>query len=91
MCSSARIGKSGEFDFSRAFRLNPDVGDYKNLVKCDKRLFEGLKSLNENDFTLKTKGYLTKTEVHAVMSRRDKIIAYFQKLIAQKGEQEVFY
>jgi hypothetical protein len=26
-----------------------------------------------------------------VMARRDKIVAQFQKLIAQKGEQEVLY
>jgi len=78
-------------DFSRAFRLNEDVGSYKNLVKCDRQLFEKLKALNENDLALKTKGFLTKTEVHAVMKRRDKIVAYFEKLAAQKGDKEVFY
>jgi hypothetical protein len=78
-------------DFSRAFRLNQDVGDYKNLVKCDKQLLEKLKALQENELALKTKGFLTKPEVHAVMVRRDKIVAYFEKLIAQKGQQEVLY
>jgi hypothetical protein len=29
--------------------------------------------------------------VKAVMARRDKIVAYFQKLIAEKGENEVLY
>jgi hypothetical protein len=29
--------------------------------------------------------------VKAVMERRDKIVAYFQKLIAEKGEDKVLY
>jgi hypothetical protein len=39
----------------------------------------------------KTKRYLTKDEVKAVMARRDKIVAQFQKLISEKGEKEVLY
>ncbi len=39
----------------------------------------------------KTKHYLAKDEVEAVMARRDKIVAQFQKLISEKGEKEVLY
>jgi hypothetical protein len=78
-------------DFSRAFRLSKDLKDPKDLVRCDRQLFERLKALNETQLTQKTKNYLTKTEVQSVMARRDKIIAYFQQLIAQKGESEILY
>jgi hypothetical protein len=78
-------------DFSRAFRLSKDLKNSNNLVKCDRQLFEKLKTLTEADVLQKTKGYLTKPEAQAVMARRDKIVAYFQKLIAQKGESEVLY
>jgi hypothetical protein len=78
-------------DFSRAFRLSKDVKSTANLVKCDRQLLEKLKTLTESDVLQKTKNYLTKPEVQAVMARRDKIVAYFQKLIAQKGESEVLY
>ena len=78
-------------DFSRAFRLSKDVKSNPNLVRCDRQLFEKLKTLNEADVLAKTKNYLTKPEVQAVMARRDKIVAYFQKLIAQKGESEILY
>jgi hypothetical protein len=78
-------------DFSRAFRLSKDVRDIKNLVMCDRTLLEKLKALNEMDVTLKTKNFLNKAEVQAVMARRDKIVDIFQKLIAQKGENEVLY
>src|SRR5467141_3684062 len=78
-------------DFSRAFRRNKDLRGPKNLVKCDRQLFEKLKALKAEELTEKTKHYLTKDEVNGVMARRDKIVATFQTLIAEKGENEVLY
>jgi len=78
-------------DFSRAFRSSKDLQAPKDLVKCDRQLFERLKALKADELTEKTKRYLTKTEVNAVMARRDKIVARFQRLIAEKGENEVLY
>jgi hypothetical protein len=78
-------------DFTRAFRLSKDLKDPKDLVRCDRQLLEKLKALDANAVTEKTNHYLTKDEVKAVMARRDKIVAQFQKLIAEKGEGEVLY
>ena len=78
-------------DFTRAFRLNKDPKDPKDLVRCDRQLFAHLKALDANALTEKTKGYLNKDEVKAVMARRDKIVAQFQKMIGEKGENAVLY
>ena len=78
-------------DFSRAFRTNKDLRGSKNLVKCDRQLFEKLKALDANELAGSTKLYLSKDEVKAVMARRDKIVAQFQKMISEKGESEVLY
>jgi hypothetical protein len=78
-------------DFSRAFRTSKDLREPKNLVKCDRQLFEKLKTLKADELTEKTKRYLTKPEVNGVMARRDKIVATFEALIAEKGENEVLY
>src|SRR5947208_10527661 len=79
-------------DFTRAFRLYKDLKDPKaNLVRCDHQLLERLKALNGDEVAERTKHYLTKDEVKAVMARRDKIVEYFQKLISEKGENEVLY
>ncbi len=84
--------KIWRIDFGRAFRLNKELKDpAKELVRCDRQLLERLKTLDANALTEKTKGYLTKDEVKGVMARRDKIVAQFQKLIAEKGENEVLY
>lgn len=78
-------------DFTRAFRWTKDLRAPKNLVKCDRQLFEKLKALKADELASKTKGYLNKDEVKGVMARRDKIIAIFQALIDEKGEKEVLY
>jgi hypothetical protein len=78
-------------DFSRAFRLSKDLRNPGDLVRCDRQLLEKLKALDGNELTERTKHYLTKDEVKALMARRDKIVATFQKLIAEKGENEVLY
>ena len=78
-------------DFSRAFRLYKDLRNSKDLVRCDRSLFEKLKTLDANELAAKTKGYLSKDEVKAVMARRDKIVSQFQEMISEKGEKEVLY
>jgi hypothetical protein len=78
-------------DFSRAFRKSKDLRGEKNLVKCDRQLFEKLKALKAAEVAERTRRYLTKDEVNGVMARRDKIVAKFNSLIAQKGEKEILY
>jgi hypothetical protein len=78
-------------DFTRAFRQNKELRNPNDLVRCNRQLFEKLKALDVNTVTEATKHYLNKSEVSAVMARRDKIVAQFQKLIAEKGEKEVLY
>ena len=83
--------KIWRIDFTRAFRRNKDPQHLDDLVRCERQLFDKLKTLDENELTVKTKGYLNKEEVKALMARRDKILAYFQKLISEKGEAEALY
>jgi len=78
-------------DYSRGFVLDRDLPNPKSLVRCDRNLWEGLKNLNGHQLENKTKGYLTKSEVQALMARRDKILAYFRGLIAEKGENAVLF
>jgi hypothetical protein len=78
-------------DFTRAFRLNRELKNPKDLVRCDRQLLEKLKALDANALTAKTKDYLDKEEVKAVMARRDRIVAQFQRMISEEGEANVLY
>jgi hypothetical protein len=83
--------KIWRIDFSRGFRTAHSLRDPKDLVRCDRHMFEQLKALNADEFTAKAKNYLTKDEIQAVMARRDLIVQFFQKKIAEKGETAVLY
>jgi hypothetical protein len=63
----------------------------KDLVQCDRDVLAKLRQLSFDQVFDATKPYLTKDEVKALMARRDKMVAYLDKLVAQKGENEVLY
>jgi len=83
--------KIWRIDFTRAFRLNKNLRNPDDLVKCDRQLLEKLKTLDGDQLAEKTKHYLNKDEVKAVMARRDKILARFQQMVSEKGESAVLY
>jgi len=78
-------------DFTRAFCLDRELQEPKNLTRCERKLLEKLRQLNGDELLEKTKPHLGKSEVKAVMARRDKIVAYFDKAVAERGEAAVLY
>jgi hypothetical protein len=83
--------KIWRIDFTRAFRTYKDLKHPSDLLRCDRKLLEHLRTLDGDQLAEKTKHYLTKDEVKAVMARRDKIVARFQQLVSEKGEAAVLY
>ena len=83
--------KIWRIDFTRAFRLQHDLKNPKDLVQCDREVLAKLRQLSYDQVFDATKPYLTKDEVKALIARRDKMVVYFDKLVAQKGESEVLY
>jgi len=78
-------------DFSRGFRLQPELLHQADLGKIDRQLFEKLEALSKEDVTRVTKDFLIKREVDAMMVRRALLVAHFKKLIAEQGEAKVLY
>ena len=83
--------KIWRIDFTRAFRLYNTLLDPKDLVMCDRQLLQKLKELNYDQVYQGTRPHLTKSEVKALLARRDKIVQIFQKLVAERGEGAVLY
>jgi hypothetical protein len=78
-------------DFSRAFRIFPKLEDPKKLLMCDQRLLQNLRRLNAAELEQKTKNWLNKDEIKAIMVRRGLLVAFFEDLIAKKGVAAVLY
>lgn len=78
-------------DFTRAFRLQPELLHEKDLNKIDRRLLVKLESLSRDAVKQATTDFLTRQEIDAVMVRRDLLVKHFRDLIATLGEDKVLY
>lgn len=78
-------------DFSRAFRLQPELLHVKDLNKIDRNLLSRLETLNRDDIKKVAEDFVTKAELDALFARRDLLLAHFKKLIAELGEDKVLY
>jgi len=83
--------KIWRIDFTRAFRLYNSLHDPKDLVMCDRQLLQKMKELKYEEVFEATRPHLNKSEVKALIARRDKIVGVFEKLAAEKGQGAVFY
>jgi hypothetical protein len=78
-------------DFTRAFRLYHDLRRPELLERCNRELLQKLRSLDGEELAAKLGKYLNKNELEGIMARRDKIVAHFEKLVAEKGEAAVLF
>jgi hypothetical protein len=76
-------------DFSRAFRLQKDLREPKNLERCrlDRRVYNGLRGLNRQMLDERLGDVLRDMEIVGVLARRDRIMKHFDEQIAKVGEQ----
>lgn len=79
-------------DFTRAFRLaTKGLLTPASLSTCDRVLLARLRTLTADEVREAVQSSLTADEVTAVMTRRDLIVAHFDRLIAERGEAVVLY
>jgi hypothetical protein len=77
-------------DHSRAFASNKMPFE-KEMGRIDKEFFGKLKTLDEETLMAALKQWVpSKGTVRAILKRRDKIVADFEKLAQEKGEAAVF-
>ncbi|MGH9650845.1 MAG: hypothetical protein ACRD3I_10290 [Terriglobales bacterium] len=61
------------------------------LIQNDRKLYEKLQNLDEGQVRQTLKPYLRGSEIDALLERRRKLIAHFEKLIREKGENRVLF
>jgi hypothetical protein len=78
-------------DHTRAFRIRTDLAAPRNLVKCDRKLLERLRLLNKKTLKEQLGDCLQPNEINAILRRRDKIVALFDRKIAREGEDRILF
>ncbi len=78
-------------DHGRAFRREKELRNPNLVVKCGRKLWEKLKSLDEQVVRERLKKFLRSSEIKALMQRRDILVQHIQKLIEKHGESKVLF
>ena len=80
-----------KIDHTRSFRLHKSLRNPKSLVKIDRRLLAALRELTYEVLATELQPYMKESEMEALLARRDHIVEFFEKEIAQKGKEAVLY
>ncbi len=78
-------------DHTRAFRREKELRTPELVIHCDRKLWEKLKSLDEQVVRERLKKFLRSSEIKALMQRRDILVQHIQKLIEEHGESKVLF
>jgi len=78
-------------DHTRAFRRHDELRDPVGFVQVERGVWEKLKNLNRAEAEQRLRPYLRKFEIEAVLKRREILIQYIERLVAEKGEDKVFF
>jgi hypothetical protein len=67
-------------DHTRAFRTNKELKAADNVTRCDRAVFERMKTLDKDTLTKATGKYLTTYQIGALLARRDAIVKRLESL-----------
>lgn len=75
-------------DHTRAFTTRKNM--VHDMTRVDRELWDRMKALTEESLTAALGTWVGKGEIRAMLERRDRMGQLIQKLVAAKGESEVF-
>ena len=78
-------------DHTRAFRLDKKLLKPERLLRCDRRLFERLKTITKESLSNAVGDSLTRYEQESLLARRDRIVKLYEERIAKQGETAVLF
>jgi hypothetical protein len=79
-------------DHSRAFKIFAELRDEKSLPqRCEKHLLAALRRLERPTLDKTMEDLLTGPQIDGLLGRRDRIVRFYDDLIAARGESVVLY
>lgn len=78
-------------DCSRCFGRTEDLLYAEAISHCERGLWQALQDMDPEETHARLAPYLTKTEIDALLARRDALVAYIQGLIDEWGEAMIIF
>lgn len=82
-------GKVWWIDHTRSFGRTRTLANADGIQRCDRRLWEHLRSVEPGLIAERMRPYVGPKEIESLLARRELLIAHIEKLIAEKGEAAV--
>jgi hypothetical protein len=78
-------------DFTRAFRPTKGVRNPTLLRRIDRRFFDRLKAVTDDELRKGMGDWVEKPARDALLERRAAMVKHFEALVAERGDTQVFY
>jgi len=78
-------------DHTRCFIPYGKIRNVENLTRCSRPLLRSMRALQRLAVQKATEGFLTAEEVTSMMSRRDRIVGFFDAKVMAEGEGNVLF
>lgn len=83
--------KAWMIDHTRGFRTHKQLRRPQNLLRCDRKLLDSMRTLTPEQLDRELRPYIGRPQVTALLSRRDLIVELFDKKIKEQGESAVLF
>ena len=77
-------------DHTRAFQIEDELLD-DSVVRVDRRLWDVLVSVTDEEIRDKVEPYLDSREIRSLLARRVKLVEHIRALAKERGEHVIFY
>lgn len=77
-------------DHTRAFQIEDDLLD-ESIARVDRRLWERLVSLSDDEIREAVKGHLDNREIESLLERRVKLVEHIRRLVSERGAKVILY
>ena len=78
-------------DHTRSFTPYKNIRNRENLTRCSRALLARMKALTPDAIATRVGTSLTRTEITALLVRRDRIVTFFNEEVKTKGEKNVLF
>jgi hypothetical protein len=84
-------GKVWWIDHSRSFMRERQVHNADLIQRCDRRLWQALKTVSAEAVTERLAPYMGPKEIEALLERRAHLVKLIEERIAENGEDAVLF
>lgn len=78
-------------DHTRAFQRNPRLRDPDRVTHCERRLWQRLQEVSDEEIRAAVADYLRPAEIETMLDRRAKLVDRISSLILERGEGAVIF